>query len=81
MNVRDEFEEIYNQLSKSRQIYMSLKEIKTGIPRWRLSILEKGFTPTGGDGELLCIERDTEEECMREGIKKMKKLLGGEGKC
>lgn len=80
MNVREEFEKVYNQLSGSRALYMSLKEIKTGIPRWRLSILEKGFVPTGGDGELLCIEESTEEECLREGTRRLKKLfkLGGE---
>ena len=80
MNAKNEFEEIYEQISGSRSIYMSLKEIKTGIPRWRLSILEKGFAPTGGDGELLCIEESTEEKCLREGTRKLKKLfnLGGE---
>ena len=79
MSVREEFEKIYNQLSGSRNIYMSLKEIKTGIPRWRLSILERGFAPIG-DGELLCIERFTEEECLREGTSRLKKILsmGGE---
>lgn len=36
----EEFEEICNEVLAGRPIYKSLKFIESGIPRWRLHILE-----------------------------------------
>lgn len=74
----DEFMAIYEKYAGSRPMNMSLKEIKTGIPRWRLHIFEKGTAPNGGDMELLCIERPTKEECLQEGTRKLKERIKGE---
>lgn len=63
MKARAEFDEEYKRFSNGRDMYMSLKEITTGIPRWRLHIFERNAAKTGaGDMEILCVERPTEEE-------------------
>ena len=48
----EEFEEICNEVLAGRPIYKSLKFIESGIPRWRLHILERNTAPNGGDREL-----------------------------
>lgn len=78
MKVLDEFEELYSQIAGRRCLHKSLKEIKTGIPRWRLHILEKGTAPNGGDMEILCIEKPTQEECLQEGARKLKERIKSE---
>ena len=75
MSVWSEFDEAYSQLSGSRHTYKSLEKIKTGIPRWRFQVFEKDTATTGGDMLILCIERPTKEECMKEGIERMKNLI------
>ena len=71
----DEFMAVYDAASGSRPLYKSIEEIKTGIPRWRLQVFEKNTASTGGDMLLLCIEKPTEEECLREGTEKLRKLF------
>ena len=75
MSALSEFDEVYSQLYGSRPLYVSLKHIMTGIPRWRLQVFEEGTAPTGGDMLLLCIERPTEEECLRVGTEELRKLI------
>lgn len=75
MKELDEFMAVYKQLSGSRLLYMSLKEIETGIPRWRLQVFEKGTAKTAGDMELICVEKPTKEECLIEGTKKLKNIF------
>lgn len=76
LSVVEEFAEVYSQISGSRPTYMSLEEIKTGILRWRLQVFEKNTATIGGDMLLLCIEKPTKEECLREGIRKLKNIFG-----
>ena len=45
----EEFEKICNEVLAGRPIYKSLKFIESGIPRWRLHILEHNTAPNGGD--------------------------------
>lgn len=71
----DEFMAVYDAASGSRPLYMSLKQIETGIPRWRLQVFEKDTATIGGDMLLLCVEKPTEEECLREGTEKLRKLF------
>lgn len=78
MRAEEEFEELYSQLSGSRPLYKSLKQITSGIHRWRLHVFERGTAPTGGDREILCVERPTQEECLKEGIKTLKERIQGE---
>lgn len=75
MSAKSEFDEIYSQLSGSRPLYMSLEELKTGIPRWRLQVFEKDAAKTIGDMLLLFVEKPTQEECLRIGIEKLKNML------
>ena len=73
MSARAEFEAEYKRILGSRDVYMYLKEITTGIPRWRLHIFERNAALTGaGDMELLCIERPTEEECLKRATEALK---------
>lgn len=69
----DEFTKEYNALAAQRHLYMSLKEITAGIPRWRLHILEKDTAPNGGDMEILCIEAPTKKECLSRSTKMLKR--------
>lgn len=71
----DEFREAYGELAGSRLLYMSMNELKEGIPRWRLQVFEHGTAPQGGDILLLCLEKPTKEECLREGTEKLKELI------
>ena len=75
MDLWDEFNEIYESLAGSRPLYRIIKHITTGIPRWRIQILEKGTARIGGDMLLLSIERPTEEECLEAAIEGMKKMI------
>lgn len=75
MALLSEFAEAYERLAGSRHTYKSLEHIKTGIPRWRLQVFEKDTATTGGDMLLLCIERPTKEECLIEGIERIKNLI------
>ena len=75
MKELDEFMEVYDAASGSRPLYMSLKEIKTGKPRWRIQVLEKSTATIGGDMEIIFAEKPTKEECLREGTRKLKKYL------
>lgn len=75
MRTEEEFEELYSQLSGSRPLYKSLKQITSGIPRWRLHVFEKGTAPTGGDREILCIERPIQEECLKEGMQPLRRSM------
>ena len=73
MKARAEFDEAYQRFSNGRDMYMSLKEITTGIPRWRLHIFERNAAKTGaGDMEILCVERPTEEECLKRATEALK---------
>lgn len=74
----DEFMAVYGVYAGSRPMHMSLKEIKTGILRWRLHIFEKGTAPNGGDMELLCVEKPTKAECLERGISILKERLRNE---
>ena len=73
--MEQEFEKVYEEFKGSRPMYKSLKCIGTGIPRWRLHILEKGTAPMGGDMELIFVERPTRDECLRSGIEAMRKRM------
>ena len=70
----DEFMALYSQLSGSRPLYMSLEHIKTAIPRWRLQVFEKDTAKTAGDMLLLCVEKPTQEECLRKGVEILKTI-------
>lgn len=74
------FMAVYEEFAKLRPLYMSFKEIKTGIPRWRLHVLERGTAPTGGDMELIFIEDPDKAECLRRGIKALKERVKVEQK-
>lgn len=76
----NEFMAVYEEFAQLRPLYMSFKEIKTGIPRWRLHVFERGTAPTGGDMELLCIEDPDKAECLRRGIKTLKERVKVEQK-
>ncbi len=76
----ENFMAVYEELAKLRPLYMSFKEIKTGIPRWRLHVLERGTAPTGGDMELVFIEDPDKAECLRRGIKALKERVKVEQK-
>lgn len=78
MRAEEEFERAYAELSGGRPLYKSLKHITAGIPRWRLHVFEKGTAPTGGDREILCIEKPTQEECLKEGTIKLKERIKSE---
>ena len=71
----DEFMVVYEELAGSRPMYMSLKEHKEGIPRWRLQVFERGTAKIGGDMLILCIENQTKEGCLIEGENRLKKLI------
>lgn len=71
----EEFEEICNEVLAGRPIYKSLKFIESGIPRWRLHILERNTAPNGGDRELLCIERPTKEAALAAGGKILRERM------
>ena len=76
----ENFMAVYEEFAKLRPLYMSFKEIKTGIPRWRLHVLERGTAPTGGDMELIFIEDPDKAECLRSGIKALKERVKVEQK-
>lgn len=78
MRTEEEFEKLYAQISGSRPLHKSLKQITSGIPRWRLHVFEKGTAPSGGDRELLCVEKPTKEECLRETARKLKERINSE---
>ena len=71
----ENFMAVYEEFAKLRPLYMSFKEITTGIPRWRLHVLERGTAPTGGDMEIICIEDPDKSECLRKGIKTLKERV------
>lgn len=71
----DNFMAVYEEFAQLRPLYMSFKKIKTGIPRWRLHVLERSTAPTGGDMEILCIEAPNKAECLRRGIKTLKERV------
>lgn len=75
MRAEEEFERVYAELSGRRPLYKSLKHITAGIPRWRLHVFEKGTAPTGGDRELLCIERPTKEAALAAGGKILRERM------
>lgn len=76
----ENFMAVYEEFAKLRPLYVSFKEIKTGIPRWRLHVLERGTAPTGGDMELIFIEDPDKAECLRRGIKALKERVKVEQK-
>ncbi len=76
----DNFMAVYEEFAQLRPLYMSFKEIKTGIPRWRLHVFERGTAPTGGDMELIFIEDPDKAECLRRGIKALKERVKVEQK-
>lgn len=76
----DNFMAVYEEFARLRPLHMSFKEIKTGIPRWRLHVFEKGAAPTGGDMEILCIENPDKTERLRKGIKTLKERMKVEQK-
>lgn len=80
MDGMSEFMAVYGEYAGSRPMNMSLKEITTGIPRWRLHIFEKGTAPNGGDMELLCVEKPTKAECLARGTVILKERLRNEQK-
>lgn len=76
----DDFMAVYEEFAKLRPLYMSFKEIKTGIPRRRLHVFERGTAPSGGDMELLCIEDPDKSNCLKRGIKTLKERVKVEQK-
>lgn len=76
----NEFMAVYEEFAQLRPLYMSFKEITTGIPRWRLHVFERGTAPTGGDMEILFIEDPDKAECLRRGIKTLKERVKVEQK-
>lgn len=68
MNFLEEFE----RFCRNRNATMLFTHIKTGVPHWRLQIFEKDTAHTGGDMQILSVERPTTKECMAEGAKALK---------
>lgn len=75
MQELDEFMAAYDAFAGSRELYMSLKELTKGIPRWRLHVLEKNTAPNGGDREILCVEHKEKRECLRIATQRLKQRM------
>lgn len=75
MQEMNEFMETYGIFAGSRNLYMSMRELKKGIPRWRIHILEKNTAPNGGDRELLCVEHEDKAECLRIATDRLKRRM------
>lgn len=75
MHELDEFMAVYDAFAGSRHLYMSLKELTKGIPRWRLHVLEKNAAPNGGDREILCVEHENKRECLIIATKRLKQRM------
>lgn len=71
----DDFMAVYEEFAKLRPLYMSFKEIKTGIPRWRMHIFVRGTAPSGGDMELLCIEDPDKSKCLKRATNTLKERV------
>lgn len=71
----DDFMAVYEEFAKLRPLYMSFKEIKTGIQRWRMHIFVRGAAPSGGDRELLCIEDPDKSKCLNRAINTLKERI------
>ena len=75
MRELDDFMAVYDAFAGSRELYMSLRELTKGIPRWRLHVLEKNAAPNGGDREILCVEHSNKGECLRIDTERLKKRM------
>lgn len=75
MKELDEFMAVYDAFAGSRELYMSLKELTKGIPRWRLHVLEKNTAPNGGDREILCVEHKDKRECLIMATERLKRRM------
>ncbi len=73
----DEFNEVYKMIAGSRLVYVKIKRLAWGIPRWRLQVFEKDTAPHGGDRELLCVEHQNEEKCFQMAAKELRKRIDG----
>ena len=69
----DELMEAYERFKGSRPMKMSIKWIPSGIPRWRIHILEIGTCKRGGCMELLCVEDKDKQRCIEKAIDYMEK--------
>lgn len=75
MKELNEFMEVYGAFANDKHLYMSLRELTKGIPRWRLHVLEKNAAPNGGDREILCVEHSNKGECLRIATERLKKRM------
>lgn len=53
----DDFWKVYDDLADEYHLYMNLKKVRGGLPRWRLQVF--GFEGTlgrSGDSEIICVE-------------------------
>ena len=71
----DEFMRIYEEYKGSRPMYLIVKHIDSGIPRWRIHVFEKGTAPAGGDMELIFAEDPVKEICIHRAIEQIKRRM------
>lgn len=71
----NDFMAVYEEFARLRPLYMSFKEIKPGIPRWRMHIFVRGTAPSGGDMELLCIEDSDKSKCLKRATNTLKERV------
>lgn len=71
----NDFIAAYEAFAEGRPVNFSFEKIKTGIPRWRMHIFERGTAPTGGDRELLCVEEPTKEGCLKKSIERLQNMM------
>lgn len=68
----NEFFEIYDELSQQYPLYMELKHMRSGIPRWRLQVFGKNMARTSGDAGIICVECETRAAVFAESAVKLK---------
>lgn len=72
----NEFMELFISLAAENPLRLSIEHIKTGIPRWRISISGRDMAILGGsrtDAEILFAEDPSRQQAFEDALERLKK--------